>query len=118
LGGFWIPNDGEVAAGPLVDEQREWPPAAHYWMGRHFRCPAASFDNRSAISASRPSARHISYDVIDDDPPRSWAFGFTAKGVLIELIVLHKAKEDLVIHCMKARKAELDKALLIRGGRY
>ena len=61
---------------------------------------------------------HISYDVIDDDPPRSWAFGFTAKGVLIELIVLHKAKEDLVIHCMKARKAELDKALLIRGGRY
>jgi hypothetical protein len=33
------------------------------------------------------------------------------------MIVLHKAREDLVIHCMKARKAELDKALRITGGR-
>ena|SRR5271156_2026267 len=36
---------------------------------------------------------------------------------LVEMIVLHKAREDLVIHCMKARKAELDKALRITGGR-
>jgi len=61
---------------------------------------------------------HISYDVIDDDPPRTWVFGFTAKAVLIELIVLHRAREDLVIHCMKARKAELNKALRLTGGRY
>lgn len=61
---------------------------------------------------------HISYDVIDDDPPRSWVFGFTAKGTLVELVVLHQAKEDLVIRCMKARKGELDKALRVTGGRY
>jgi hypothetical protein len=60
---------------------------------------------------------HISYDVIDDDPPRTWVFGFTPKGILVEMIVLHKATEHLVIHCMKARKAELDKALRITGGR-
>jgi hypothetical protein len=60
---------------------------------------------------------HISYDVIDDDPPRTWVFGFTVTGTLVELIVLRKAREDLVIHCMKARKSELDKALRIsRGG--
>lgn len=61
---------------------------------------------------------HISYDVIDDDPPRTWVFGFTTTATLVEMIVLHKAKEDLVIHCMKARKGELDKALRITGGRY
>lgn len=61
---------------------------------------------------------NISYDVIDDDPPRTWVFGFTPKGTLVEIIVLHKANEDLVIHCMKARKAELDKAIRITGGRY
>ncbi|SON62745.1 hypothetical protein MSIMFI_04273 [Mycobacterium simulans] len=60
---------------------------------------------------------HISYDVIDDEPPRTWVFRFTAKGILVEMIVLHKAQEDLVIHCMKARKGELDKALRISGGR-
>jgi hypothetical protein len=59
---------------------------------------------------------HISYDVIDDDPPRTWVFGFTAKGTLVELIVLH-TREDVVIHCMKARKGELDKALRVTGGR-
>jgi hypothetical protein len=61
---------------------------------------------------------HISYDVIDDDPPRTWTFGFTPEGRRVEMIVLHKAQEDLVIHCMKARKGELDKALRITGGGY
>ncbi len=61
---------------------------------------------------------HISYDVIDDDPPRTWVFGFTPKGTLVEMIVLHKAKEDLVIHCMKARKGGLDKALRVTEGRH
>lgn len=71
------------------------------------------------ISPPLPSnTSRISYDVIDDDPPRTWVFGFTPKGTLVEMIVLHKAKEDLVIHCMKARKGELDKALHIAGGRY
>jgi hypothetical protein len=35
-----------------------------------------------------------------------------------EMIVLHNATEDLVIHCMKARKHELEKALRITGGSY
>jgi len=34
------------------------------------------------------------------------------------MIVLHKAQEDLVINCMKARHGELDKALRLTGGRY
>jgi hypothetical protein len=61
---------------------------------------------------------HISYDVIDDDPPRTWVFGFTPRATLIELIVVHKAREELVIHCMKARDSELDKALRVTRGRY
>lgn len=61
---------------------------------------------------------HVSYGVVDEDPPRTWVFGFTAKGTLLEIIVLHQVREDLVIHCMKARKAELDKALRITAGRY
>ena len=61
---------------------------------------------------------HISYDVVDDDPPRTWVFGFTPNGTLVELIVLHKAKEDFVIHCMKARNTELDKALRVTRGRH
>lgn len=62
--------------------------------------------------------RHISYDVIDQDPPRTWAFGFTPDGRLLELIILHTETDDLVIHCMKARKHELDKALRVTRGRY
>jgi hypothetical protein len=61
---------------------------------------------------------HISYLVIDDDPPRTWVFGFTPGGTLAELIVLHLASKDLVIHCMKARADELDKAVRITEGRY
>jgi hypothetical protein len=61
---------------------------------------------------------HISYDVIDDEPPRTWVFGFTPQATLVELIVLRKAREDLVIHCMKARDSELDKALRITRGRH
>jgi len=60
---------------------------------------------------------HLEYDVVDSDPPRTWVFGFTAAAHLIELIVLHKAKGDQVIHCMRARKDELDKALRITRGR-
>jgi hypothetical protein len=59
---------------------------------------------------------HIGRAVIDDDPPRTWVFGFAPDATLLELIVLHTAGGDLVIHCMKARKRELDKALQARGG--
>lgn len=60
---------------------------------------------------------HISYDVIDENPPRTGVFGVTATGTLVEMIVLRMAREDLVIHCMKARKGGLDKALRIARGR-
>ncbi|GAB7070396.1 hypothetical protein H7J06_11615 [Mycobacterium hodleri] len=59
---------------------------------------------------------HIEYDVIDDEPPRTWVFGYTPDSMLVEMIVLHWATKDLVIHCMKARKAELDKAVRITEG--
>ncbi|WP_131809576.1 hypothetical protein [Mycolicibacterium iranicum] len=59
---------------------------------------------------------HIELDVIDDDPPRTWIFGFAPDATLLELIVLHTVHADLVIHCMKARKHQLDKALQVRGG--
>lgn len=59
---------------------------------------------------------HIELDVIDDDPPRTWIFGFAPDATLLELIVVHTAQVDLVIHCMKARKRQLDKALQARGG--
>lgn len=59
---------------------------------------------------------HIDRDVIDDDPPRTWVFGFAPDSTLLELVVLHTASGELVIHCMKARKHELDKALRARGG--
>ncbi|HET9877078.1 MAG TPA: toxin [Mycobacterium sp.] len=58
---------------------------------------------------------HIEYDVIDEDPPRTWVFGFAPDMTLLELLVLHTAGDDLVIHCMKARKRELDKALRAQG---
>jgi len=60
---------------------------------------------------------HIDYDVIDDDPPRTYVFGFAPDTTLLELIVLHTVGGDQVIHCMKARKAELEKALRARGRR-
>ncbi|MGE2692553.1 toxin [Mycolicibacterium pulveris] len=59
---------------------------------------------------------HIELDIIDDDPPRTWVFGFAPDATLLELIVLRTSKGDLVIHCMKARKHQLDKALQARGG--
>ncbi len=59
---------------------------------------------------------HIELDVVDDDPPRTWVFGFAPDATLLELIVLHTKQGDLVIHCMKARKHQLDKALQARGG--
>lgn len=59
---------------------------------------------------------HVDYDVVDDDPPRTWVFGFAADATLLELIVLHTARGDLVIHCMKARPSELSKALRARSG--
>ncbi|MGH7489155.1 MAG: hypothetical protein ACREMY_26655, partial [bacterium] len=58
---------------------------------------------------------HIDYAVVDDDPPRTWVFGFAPDATLLEVLVLHTAPSDLVIHCMKARKTELDKALRSRG---
>lgn len=59
---------------------------------------------------------HIDYDVVDDDPPRTWVFGFAPDLTLLELIVLHTGSGDLVIHCMKARPHELAKALRTRSG--
>lgn len=58
---------------------------------------------------------HIDRDAVDDDPPRTWVFGFAPDATLLELIVLHTARGDLVIHCMKARPHELNKALRARG---
>jgi hypothetical protein len=58
---------------------------------------------------------HIDYAVIDEDPPRTCVFGFAPDATLLELIVLHTAPYDLVIHCMRARTTELDKALRSRG---
>ena len=52
---------------------------------------------------------HIEREVVDDDPPRTWIFGFAPDATLLEIIV--------VIHCMKARQRELDKALRARGGK-
>jgi hypothetical protein len=41
--------------------------------------------------------------------------GFAPDATLLEVLVLHTAGSDLVVHCMKARKTELDKALRSRG---
>ncbi len=59
---------------------------------------------------------HIERRVVDDNPSRTWIFGFAPGATLLEFIVLHMAGRDLVIHCMKARQRELDKALRVRGG--
>jgi hypothetical protein len=59
---------------------------------------------------------HIERRVVDDDPPRTLIFGFAPDATLPEIIVVHMAGRDLVIHCMKARQRQLDKALRVRGG--
>lgn len=33
--------------------------------------------------------RHIDYDIEDDDPPRTWVFGFARDLTLLELLILH-----------------------------
>jgi hypothetical protein len=48
---------------------------------------------------------------------RTWIFGFAPDATLLEIIVVHMSGKDLVIHCMKARQRELDKALRARGGK-
>jgi len=58
---------------------------------------------------------HIERLVADSDPARSWIFGFAPDATLLELIVVHLSRADLVIHCMKARSHELEKALRVRG---
>ena len=60
---------------------------------------------------------HIEREVVDDDPPRTWIFGFAPDATLLEIILVHMSGKDLVIHCMKARRRELDKALRVRGGK-
>lgn len=90
--------------------------------------PISCYDNRVEIHASAFKHGHterdilhalehvhIDYAVADDDPPRTWVFGFAPDATLLELIVLHTAGGDLVIHCMKARNGELDKALRSQG---
>lgn len=59
---------------------------------------------------------HIERRVVDQDPPRTLVFGFGPDATLLEIVVLHLSDKDLVIHCMKARPHELDKALRARGG--
>ena len=59
---------------------------------------------------------HIERHVGDDDPPRTLVFGFGPDGTLLEIVVLHLLSKDLVIHCMKARPNELNKAFRGRGG--
>lgn len=54
---------------------------------------------------------HIERQVVDEDPPRTWIFGFAPNATLLEVMVLHLPDSDLVIHCMKARSSELAKAL-------
>lgn len=61
--------------------------------------------------------RHIDYDIEDDDPPRTWVFGFARDLTLLELLILHDTPGGRVIHCMKARTKELEKALRARGRR-
>ncbi|MDD4866976.1 MAG: hypothetical protein PHQ28_07640 [Mycobacterium sp.] len=61
--------------------------------------------------------RHIDYDIEDDDPPRTWVFGFARDLTLLELLILHDTPGGRVIHCMKARPKELEKALRARGRR-
>lgn len=61
--------------------------------------------------------RHIDYDIEDDDPPRTWVFGFARDLTLLELLILHDSPGGRVIHCMKARPKELEKALRARGRR-
>lgn len=58
---------------------------------------------------------HIERFVVDEDPARTWIFGFAPDSTLLEVIVLHLSRADLVIHCMKARPRELDKVLRARG---
>lgn len=61
---------------------------------------------------------YISYDVIDETRLEPGYSDSPRREPWVEMIVLRKAREDLVIHCMKARKGELDKALRITRGRY
>ncbi|WP_343709377.1 hypothetical protein [Mycobacterium sp.] len=61
--------------------------------------------------------RHIDYDIEDGDPPRTWIFGFARDLTLLELLILHDTPDGRVIHCMKARPKELEKALRARGRR-
>jgi hypothetical protein len=79
--------------------------------------PAASkgYTERDILHVHVLEHVHIDYAVVDDDPPRTWVFGFAPDATLLELVVLHTAGGDLVIHCMKARKTELDKARQSRG---
>lgn len=58
---------------------------------------------------------HIERRVVDTDPARSWIIGFATDSTLLELIVVHMSGVDLVIHCMKSRTHELEKALRVRG---
>ena len=58
---------------------------------------------------------HLAWRIVDEDPPRTLIFGFAPDATLLEILVLHMSDRDLVVHCMKARPQELDKALRVRG---
>ncbi|UQX11729.1 hypothetical protein [Candidatus Mycobacterium methanotrophicum] len=61
--------------------------------------------------------RHIEDDIEDDDPPRTWVFGFARDLTLPELLILHDTPGGRAIHRMKARPKELEKALRARDRR-
>ena len=44
-------------------------------------------------SAIRQALEHVHLErqVIDDDPPRTWIFGFAPDATLLEIMVLHLA---------------------------
>jgi hypothetical protein len=76
--------------------------------------PPRSSESRRATT-SFTHWDHIDYDIEDDDPPRTWVFGFARDLTLLELLILHDTPGGRVIHCMKARPKELEKALRARG---
>lgn len=97
---------------------------------RHLRCIFTCYDIRVEIGPTALKRkwtrddilhalehRHIDYDIEDDDPPRTWVFGFARDLTLLELLILHDTPGGRVIHCTKARPKELEKALRARGRR-
>ena len=137
----WLPNVGQVGLAcrtPALTSTS----TDRYGVGHEYRRPGAQCSLRRARRDYRvtifmrlvevgPSALkhgfteesirralghvYLARHIIDKDPPRTLIFGFDPDATLLEILVLHMSDRDLVIHCMKARPQELDKALRARG---